>query len=693
MKKILLLCFFSLAFISLGVAQTLQYTKWEKYDTYFSDTLIMKFRNGTYTANIRTCTVVSGIYTEKDNIITFQDFSGSNACPSIQIGTYRLARFNGDLHFTLVNDLCPRRENSLNGSNWKRVPGEMIHVPNDYPTIARGIDAAFNLDTVLVDTGTYYENINFMGKKPLTVASRFILDGDTNHIANTIINGSQALDPDRGTVVTFESGEDTTSVLCGFTVTGGVGTIIPATNFRAGGGVFIMSAGCKLQNNYIQYNEMMGDYFTLGGGICAGGELTVLPWVVLRNNRINYNKAISHFDQGSGGGIEIYYPLIMVDNQISWNVAKGVRFAIGGGARLLTNFGPITIDIRNNLITNNKAESNSKNTILVHSGGVNMNSKISGLFSNNIVSDNENVMTDGKWSWGPGILVDFVNTGDLLVENNHIMNNYFTGGFCIGGGLSIYNSKGIFQNNVIMGNSGTHGGGIGIQDNFAFTTVFINNTVTSNTASFLGGGMYLENANAKFINSIIWGNTAPEENSIYLEASALEVYYSDVEGSRLWPGDGNILCNPQFTGDGYHLKYTCMLLDKGISTIYIGGVKYNCPIYDIDGDLRPFAGGSPEIGADELRIAFPRGELIPGQSLSIYPNPASGKITVEPVNRFFELNSFISVSDITGKELILKKVTGSKTEIDVSSLPAGVYFIKLIATENMPTAIAKFVKK
>ncbi|MBK6966234.1 MAG: hypothetical protein IPH20_20500 [Bacteroidales bacterium] len=42
---------------------------------------------------------------------------------------------------------------------------------------------------MLVDPGTYYENINFLGKKPLMVASRFIVDGDTNHISNTIING------------------------------------------------------------------------------------------------------------------------------------------------------------------------------------------------------------------------------------------------------------------------------------------------------------------------------------------------------------------------------------------------------------------------------------------------------------------------------------------------------------------------
>ena len=38
-------------------------------------------------------------------------------------------------------------------------------------------------------------------------------------------------------MITFETGEDTTSVVCGFTITQGNGTIIPGTNYRAGGGI------------------------------------------------------------------------------------------------------------------------------------------------------------------------------------------------------------------------------------------------------------------------------------------------------------------------------------------------------------------------------------------------------------------------------------------------------------------------
>src|SRR5512138_1415447 len=79
---------------------------------------------------------------------------------------------------------------------------QIIHVPGDYSTIQQGINAATTNDTVLVAENTYYEQINFLGKA-ITVASEFLMDGDTSHIGKTIIDGSQISDPDSGSIVYF----------------------------------------------------------------------------------------------------------------------------------------------------------------------------------------------------------------------------------------------------------------------------------------------------------------------------------------------------------------------------------------------------------------------------------------------------------------------------------------------------------
>ena len=117
---------------------------------------------------------------------------------------------------------------------------DTIRVPQDQPTIQDGINAASNGDMVLAADDTYYENISFMGKA-ITVASHFIVDGDTNHINNTIIDGSRPTHPDSGSTVYFLSAEDTNSVLTGLTITGGKGTYMrdEIYNDKNGGGIFI----------------------------------------------------------------------------------------------------------------------------------------------------------------------------------------------------------------------------------------------------------------------------------------------------------------------------------------------------------------------------------------------------------------------------------------------------------------------
>jgi len=67
----------------------------------------------------------------------------------------------------------------------------------------------------LVQPGTYLENINFNGEN-IVLGSLFLTTSDTTYISNTIIDGTQS-----GAVVTFKSGEDSTTQLIGFLITNG----------------------------------------------------------------------------------------------------------------------------------------------------------------------------------------------------------------------------------------------------------------------------------------------------------------------------------------------------------------------------------------------------------------------------------------------------------------------------------------
>ena len=94
----------------------------------------------------------------------------------------------------------------------------IINVSDDQPTIQDGIDVAVNSDTVLVQPGTYVENINYNGKN-ITLTFLFLTTQDTTYVSQTIINGNQ-----NGSVVTFENSGDPIAILTGFTITNGQGS-------------------------------------------------------------------------------------------------------------------------------------------------------------------------------------------------------------------------------------------------------------------------------------------------------------------------------------------------------------------------------------------------------------------------------------------------------------------------------------
>ncbi len=165
-----------------------------------------------------------------------------------------------------------------------RLYSTIINVPADQLTIQAGINTSVNLDTVLVQPGTYVENINYNGKN-ITVGSLFLTTQDTTLITQTIIDGNAA-----GSVVTFTSGEDSTSVLIGFTIINGLGGgAFP--NCYAGGITCSNSSNPNLENLTITDN-----YAYCGGGIFCNNSDPKLQNVTISDNIVDM----------CGGGIYCY---------------------------------------------------------------------------------------------------------------------------------------------------------------------------------------------------------------------------------------------------------------------------------------------------------------------------------------------------------------------------------------------------
>ncbi|HEX9911851.1 MAG TPA: right-handed parallel beta-helix repeat-containing protein, partial [candidate division Zixibacteria bacterium] len=92
---------------------------------------------------------------------------------------------------------------------------KIIYIPSpSLATIQGGINIALEGDTVLANVGTYYENIDFKGKN-IVVASRYLIEGDSSLIEATFIDATYSSSKP---VVTFKSGEDSLTLLTGFTI-------------------------------------------------------------------------------------------------------------------------------------------------------------------------------------------------------------------------------------------------------------------------------------------------------------------------------------------------------------------------------------------------------------------------------------------------------------------------------------------
>ena len=249
-------------------------------------------------------------------------------------------------------------------------------VPAEYPSIQQAIMDANDGDTVIVSPGVYYETINFSGKN-ITVTSTD--PNDRGIVGYTILNA----DGD-GSVVTFENRETNKAVLTGFTITGGVGTLMyewddgyyKQKQFGGGGIYCTYNASptitrCVITRNHGPYSQTDdGATYEIidsdGGGIYCGGG-AIITHNTIYNNSAYYgggiyasgsatiaNNVVYNNSAGYGGGVYMYIGYLVNNTIVNNDVSKAPEWGEGGNVFVYLDYSPTAV-VANNIICGAKS--------------------------------------------------------------------------------------------------------------------------------------------------------------------------------------------------------------------------------------------------------------------------------------------------------------------------------------------------
>ncbi|MBT6686247.1 MAG: T9SS type A sorting domain-containing protein [Bacteroidetes bacterium] len=491
-----------------------------------------------------------------------------------------------------------------------------------YSTIQAAIDSSTNGDTIIAQSGTYLENINFNGKN-IVLASEYFLTGDTMYIDSTIINGNQ-----NGSCVVFENGEDTTALLSGFTITNGSGYFYPNYDTSnsgyyidayLGGGIYCDSASPRLFSLKIVKDSLLsstgnkygsGIYFNYSNSIiencdisynyssyyrgsaiyCSSSDVKFFNSKIQQNDggigSINSNLyiedviIIDNYIDGNGGGIDAYHSDYYLNNV---SLINNDSYADGGGIYCYqSNF-----NIYNTLIQNNMAGSGS-------GGGICISYSDSFNISNSKIIENSGFRSGG-------IQAIYSN---LNFKNVEIVGNEIDDGIA---GIEIIECTFDFRKCLIARNDGNmySYSAAAFYDSQGY---IINSTIANNYSPVYESSVLLDSCVILILNTIIQNNYA--ENNLndiiqYDLYGNAEITYSDIgvllPNSQIFT-QNNIQSDPLFVNPiptipytgyqnlSYHLLWNSPCIDAGIDFYVYNGDTI------LDLDPSEYNGSAPDMG-------------------------------------------------------------------------------------------------
>ena len=378
-------------------------------------------------------------------------------------------------------------------------------VPSQYPTIQAAIDAASDGDTVLVADGTYTGN----GNRDINFKGKAIIVRSENGPESCIIDCQGSLS-DEHSGFYFYSGENTSSVLEGFSITNGYATDV--------GGAVV----CYMSSPTITHCSIRGNTSSAGGGIACGysSDAMITDCIISENSSTN------------GGGIECLQsdPTIM-------NCDISDNFSTNAGGGIMCNESNPTINHCS--ISRNYANSG---------GGIVLGFSSNATITSCVISENESSEGGGIGCW----------ESSPMITNCIISRNETNGGAGGGGILCVDSSNPTIRNCTITGNTVhgiAYGGGIYCERESQpkiYNSILWDNT----THVFSPSDACNEN------EDICYRNSKP----VFKYCDTTYGLDLDIDGGN------NFNRDPEFTdaaNDDYHLERISPCIDAGLNTVII----------------------------------------------------------------------------------------------------------------------------
>jgi parallel beta-helix repeat protein/predicted outer membrane repeat protein len=526
----------------------------------------------------------------------------------------------------------------------------IINVPGDYSTIQAGLNAAVQGDTVLVQPGTYVENIVW----PPVNSIKLFSAGDSS---NTVIDGDSA-----SSVIYFpETGNiDTTTVVRGFKITNG-------GNVGHGGGIYLSQSsptieGCIVSGNSATYN---------GGGIYLPNS-----GANIMNCTISGNSA----DDDGGGLYCVASNATIADCNISTNTV----YLHGGGIYCLNS----NVTIENCTVTENSAERGGgihceDSDIPIIRCTIGANSAFFGggiccVYCNPTI-ENCTISENSTPFMGGGIYGFF---SDFVIRNCTLSGNF---AYSAGGGIFCERSDAIIERCTITADSAHSGGGI----NCYYSAPDLTETLLdANFASGYGGALRCHYASVSIEHCTISNNNAGiEGDGIYADGN----WWPTISYNNIFQ-NGVGICNMDSTqvldcpnnwwGDPSG-PYHPTLNPNGL------GDSTNAYVNPIPFLTEPDS-LAPPAGSTEHHFQPPTSfRLYPN-----YPNPFNATTTIAfglPMISKVTLKVYNILGQVVATIIEDKMLSSGRHEVTFSdkNLSSGVYFYQLTAGRN--TAIGKMV--